>query len=1390
LSARTAHRLIYALCLVLPNLAALSQTGAADLPVRKQPTAQAVANYGRLPLSFEPNRGQTSDAVQWLAHGADYTLFLTGNDAVLEMSHVSVAHGEPGQRPAAPTLRASALRMNLVGAQVPAATAGQDPQAGHANYFTGNDPAHWQHDVPMYGKVRLDAVYPGVDLIYYGTRGDLEYDFIVAPGADASAIRLSLDGADPHLNAGGDLMLPVHGTSDEVRLKKPVVYQMQNGVRQPVDASFQIAANGQVSFALGAYDHSRELVIDPQLLFLGAYGTGTLNTTAASMTVDPAGEIMLTGITQDLNLPVTTGALQTTCGTYPGSTTTTQQRCGSFTPGSAFVAKISADGTSLVYSTYLHGNGGYESGGAIATDAAGDAFVLGTTGSNDFPITSDAYQTLCRPYVPTIGVSNPSYAAEIADCDYYINGGTGYSVVAATLFVVKLNPSGSKILYGTFFGGTDGLTPVAIALDSAGAIYFTSWIGGPNPAASYYPNLPNSNVAFPTTSSAYEAYVPFSGNANATTLSKLSADGHTLLYSTLLSGQSGSNPASTYPTSLATGSNGLVYLGGWTGSSTFPTTAGAFDTACPLGGGTNPNCKTGYGYLSAFDTTKSGAASLVWSTYVGGTTTPNNVTAQDQVLAVTVDGSNNAYATGYTYDSNFPTTTGAFQTACPQAAPNCNQAFVTKFAAANGAAVWSTYFGNTTTAPIKITPRGIVLDAKGRVTIYGDTDIGSSGGGGTMPFVNPIETTNNAGKSLFFSTFSADGSSLLFSTQIHNTNTCCLIPLTSMPQGLAIDAAGNFYFAATASDNGSFPFTTGTYDTPAAGGFTRSLFGKISAVLQPTATTLSISPSTTVTGQNVAFTATVAGTSQTTPSPTGSVKLVNNSVTPAVTLGTITLSSGTGTFSTKSLTAGSYSVTGTYSGDSTYDVSASTAQSLVISTPAVATITLTAPTTATVGTPVTFSVTLTGSGATPTGTVSFLDGTTILSAQTLVNGAASYTISSLSVGTHNLSITYSGDGTYGPATSTVQTLTISLVTPTIALTVPTTATVGSPVTFSVKLTGGSSTPTGTVNFLDGTTILSTQTLVNGAASYTISSLSVGTHNLSITYSGDGTYGAATSTVQTLTISLVTSTVTLTVPSTATAGASVTMSATVTGTGGTPTGTVTFKDGTTTLSVQTLSGGAASYTTSALAAGTHSISVSYSGDSLFAAATTTSTQTITITVPTSIGFAASPTALTVIHGLYAFVTITGTPAGGFAGTATFACGTLPASASCSFAPSSLVFSAASSSQQSTLLSIETAATVARFEPPAVPRTTNMVFVALLLLPLGFSRRLRRIYRTRGTLFSSTLLLAALLGSATLLGLSGCGHSATQTTVAPGTYTIPVVVTTNGTTTTVNIALTVQ
>ncbi len=356
------------------------------------PSARNPVNYGKLPLSFEPNLGQTAKQVQWLARGPEYTLYLAGPNAVLEMDKIVPAKPGATSSERTPTsIISSVVRMNLIGATGSQQTAGEDLQSGKANYFTGNDPAKWQHDVPMFGKVRLKGIYPGIDLAYYGRQGRLEYDFVVAPGADASAIRMSFDGAKAELASNGDLVLPVANDGTEVRFNKPVIYQLKDGARQTVDGSFVVARDRQVSFKLGAYDKSRELIIDPTFDFVGALGTGHYETQAAGMAVDASGEIILTGATSDVDFPVTTGAYQTTCNQDSAvAAANNYVRCGGASEGylgSAFITKISADGTTLVYSTYLHGFSGSDAGQAVAVDTDGDAVVLGQTGSDDFPIT-------------------------------------------------------------------------------------------------------------------------------------------------------------------------------------------------------------------------------------------------------------------------------------------------------------------------------------------------------------------------------------------------------------------------------------------------------------------------------------------------------------------------------------------------------------------------------------------------------------------------------------------------------------------------------------------------------------------------------------------------------------------------------------------------------------------------------------------------------------------------------------------------------------------------------------------------------------------------------------------------------------------------------------------
>jgi hypothetical protein len=1287
---------------------AFSQSAPAKDQTNPQPSVTRThldSQFGKLPLSFEPNRGQADSHVQWVARGPQYALFLTGHDAVLEMNKVTPL--DKKTLTGMPSITSSAVRMNLLGAVAASVSTGERALSGTANYMTGKDSSKWQTNVPTYGKVRLAQVYPGIDLVYYGTQGRLEYDFLVAPNTDPSTIRLSFDGAQPRLASNGDLVLTVNGSKEEVRFDKPVVYQMKDGIRQPVEGSFTIAENQQVSFTLGSYDATRELVIDPTLIFLGILGTGSVGTVPNGMTVDSSGEMIITGYTGDLDFPVTGGALQTNCQNYStGAATAGFKRCGPGATTSAFVTKISADGTSLVYSTYLHGLSGAESAQSVAADTAGNAYVLGITDSSDFPITGDAFQSLCQPYYPNRGVysGSPSdYYPEISAC----NGGPAgsYSDALATLFVVKLNPTGSAILYGTFFGGTAAVYPVQIALDSSNNIYFAGYLSGATTAANYYPN--STNVPFPVSAGAYQQY---GIGVQAPTLSELSADGHTLLYSTLIGSQ---NTTAFFPSSepyaLAVGPNGIAYLGGQTLASDFPTTPGVVRPNCALSSGNAGDCANYTAFLSAFDTTKSGSASLLYSTYIGGTevATAGNSTPQ-QVQGLAADSSNNVYVTGYSTAIDFPTTKGAYQTTCIvfSNSGTCNpNAFITKINPTGTAYVWSTLYGGDNNSSQWANGEAVALDAKGRVYLYGQSRFGGG------DFINPIEPYYGGDK-LFVATFSADGSQLLFGTHVGNASPTESENDEPIPSsGLFVDATGNMYVVGYAADNGALVGTSGTYASTAAGGGYRAFFGKISPVLTQSSTALTVAPTTTTTNQSVTFTAVVTSPAQTTPVPTGTVVFTNPNTTPATQIGTGNIdATGTAVFSTSSLTAATYSVIATYSGDTEYDASSSSPTTLTIKAPVTANVTLSiTPSKGAVGTSITFSTTVTGTGGTPTGTVYFFDGTTILGSAVLANGATSYSTIALAAGTHSISVQYTGDNVFGSATSAAQ---------------------------NVTLTASASAATVT-------------TLTSSSAS-----------------ASQGTRVTFTATI----------------------------SSTVTGI---PTGSVIFYDGTTNLGTGTLTNAAATFTTSTLAVGSHSITAAYSGDSVFLPSTSSIfTQTI---VASSFTMAASPASLTIQPGVSGTTVITITPTGAFAGTLTLACGALPTDGSCAFAPATLTFAASSTAAQSSTLTFSTLAptTAERHNLRGLPFAPQ-ILAALLLLPLGLTRRLLRSAKKGGSWPRSMLFLAiAVIGTSALFGLSGCGGgSKTPTstsganTTPAGTYIVPVIASNASTSMTINLQFTVQ
>jgi hypothetical protein len=294
--------------------------------------------------------------------------------------------------------------MRIDGASEQAVAVGADKQEGIVNYLIGNDPSKWHTEIPTFARVRLGEIYPGVDMVYYGKQGQLEYDFVVKPGADASRVSLAFDGADSlAVEAGtGDLLLNVGGQT--IRQQKPVVYQETDGVRREVESGYSLKGGGGVGFTLGAYDTQRPLIIDPVLAY-STYLGGSGGDSGAGIAVDSSGNAYVAGQAGSTNFPVTAGAFQTTIG---GS-------------ADAFVTKLNASGSSLVYSTYVGGTNS-DFANRLAIDSAGSAYITGVTFSTNFP-TANAIQ------------STKSGSST--------NG-----------FVTKLNAGGSALLYSTYLGGS------------------------------------------------------------------------------------------------------------------------------------------------------------------------------------------------------------------------------------------------------------------------------------------------------------------------------------------------------------------------------------------------------------------------------------------------------------------------------------------------------------------------------------------------------------------------------------------------------------------------------------------------------------------------------------------------------------------------------------------------------------------------------------------------------------------------------------------------------------------------------------------------------------------------------------------------------------------------
>jgi hypothetical protein len=643
------HLAAASLALVLAGLPGCARNQAAP-PERPGPST--------VPLHFEPNLGQAPAEVRYLARGSGYHVALADDGARIEL------RGAAG---------ATQLRVRPVGASPLARAAGREELPGKVHHLVGRDPAAWRAGVPTYARVAVDAVYPGIDLVYYGNQRQLEYDFVVAPGADPEVIRLALEGADAvELDARGDLVLRVPG--GELRMRAPVVYQEVGGARRPVAGGYVLLGSSQVGFRLAAHDRSRPLVIDPVLAYASYLGGSGVDT-AGAVTVAADGHIYIAGMTSSPNFPVST----VLDPTRPAPSS------------DAFVTKLSADGSTLVFSTYLGGDR-LDPVRGVAVDAEGNVYLAGETASTDFPLVAPIDDTIAEQegfvtklapsgsailFSTFLGGSADDGAADLAldgAGDVYVVGRTSsadFPVVAALqpafggglrdAFVAKIDASGTALVYATYLGGAEIDQANGVAVDGDGQAHVAG---------------NTSSALFPTTAGALQ---PAKAALTDAFVARLSLDGQELLYSTFL-GAEGHDQA----WDLALDDAGRVHVAGSTGSAGFPTVA-AFQPT--YGGGQSD------GFVARLD--PDGAA-LEYSSFLGGS-------GLDSTQAVAVDATGAAWLAGITHSTDFPT-------ADPTQATlgGTGDAFVSRLSAGGGL-LYSSYLGGSGTdqaAGIASTPSG------------------------------------------------------------------------------------------------------------------------------------------------------------------------------------------------------------------------------------------------------------------------------------------------------------------------------------------------------------------------------------------------------------------------------------------------------------------------------------------------------------------------------------------------------------------------------------------------------------------------------------------------------------------------------------------------------------
>ncbi len=1241
---------------------ARSATGPADL-------------LEKLPLAFVPNRGQFDQRARFVARGAGYTLFLTRQGATLNLRGAK---------------RSAGVRIGLAGASDRTRLVGAQPLPGKVNDIQGSDPSRWKTGIPTFGRVQYRGAWPGIDAVFYGRAGRMEYDFTVAPGVDPGRIGLTVAGASrTHIDRSGALVLET--AAGPVRQLAPVSFQRVDGRRVPVASRFRME-DGVVRIAVGRYDRARPLVVDPVLDYTRLFG-GALDDQALAVADGGAGRLYVTGYTDSIDFPV--------MGSAPPPSGDGQN---------VFVVALDVANGVPVYSTYFGGSG-QDYGFGIAARGP-DVWVTGTTDSTNFPRTSGASQAglaggsdafLVRltgsggvGYGTYLGGPGTDEGRGVA----FVSGGpvvtgqtksSGFPVSsdaeqtslrgAADAFLTEFAPDGTR-QYSSYLGGaaSDEGNDVAVGVD--GRVYVTGTTtsfdfpttpgafqrtyqaprsgfvtkfapSGPVEYSTYLGTPPKEDFGAIAVDGAGAAYVAgvtntaefgtAKGNDDAYVV-KLAPAGNALTYKTVLGGAS-----ADYPGDLAIDSDGAAYVTGYTASADFPTTAGQ-DVGT-------------MGDYDAFVTRLRPAGDVGYSTHLGAA-------KSDFGYGITVRTDGRAVVVGATYSPTFPGGNGyrgasdAFVTQLPTKASTSTTLTSSKNPSAPGDQV--TYTATVTNAAAS---GATVTFTDGTTAITGCTAVALVSGKATC-----TQTYPNAGDHAIAVSYGGDddrassGASL---TQQVRTPTTTTLASSSNP----VAAGSQVTYTATVSPSpppppvgGTVAFTDGGVtisgceavtvfggkaacsQTYSASGThtikaTYSGFGTFAAsvsadlnqsVVPATATTVASSKNPVGTGEAVTYTATVA------PAPNGGTVAFADGGTTIAGCGAVAVSAGKATCSQTYAASGTHPISAKYSGNASFGGSASGGLAQTVNTTTTTTL-ASSPNPVVAGSQVTYTATV---SPTPNGgTVAFTDGGITIpgcGAVALTAGKAECKASPTTTGAHAIKATYSGFGSFagsatGPQTQTVIPATTTELTPS-----KNPAAVKEAVTYTATV---SPTPNGgTVAFTAGGNTIGgcgAVAVSAGKATCTQNYQASGSRLIKATYSGNASFGGSSSATLEEVVADPTTTTLTAAPNPSLTGEAVTYTATVSPT---PTnGAVTFTDGGTNVpgcAAVDVTAGVAKCVVTYGSAGTHSIKAAYTGGSYRLGSTSaTLTQTVNLrppamtSPPTIAGTAQAGQTLTESHGTY-------------------------------------------------------------------------------------------------------------------------------------------------------------